>query len=607
MRLQSCSLIGLLLISSVSARTKVGQPVTPPDAPLREFIYGFLKGQPETRFIGGSKFEITFETAEPTPPGMVYGGINDITEELDYQRYRSFFPEDRESTAPRTKHRIVVDVKQVTRYMANTPYEPRVTWRAEVFLPAKNSARFIEGRVYFDPMNFGDTVNIPYGPFIEQVTSSTAVVFFETDRPTTSSVTANGRTYSSDGQTTEHQVLLTGLKPNTEYKYHVTAGKTVMRPYSFHTGGDGSFEFAAMVDCREGVGGGMMNNYGVNSEALHHLVTDCYRRGADLILFAGDLINGYTTDYDDFLNQINSFRLTMNPVHARIPVYEGMGNHEVLANGYDTGERYGTRIDKPGDESAEALFGHLFANPENGPDPEHPSAPTYKENVYSFDRGATRFIMLNNNYWWSSNPHEYGGNLEGLVLPKQMEWLRGQIADAAVNPAIKTIFVAAQEPAYPNGGHTNDAMWWAGGDTNRDGTVDEKDAQIVENRNEMWEIISSTPKTVAFITGDEHAYCRLYIDDQTSVGVKTKRDGTTAVFKHPVWQVTSGGAGAPWYDKELGLPWSENLVLHSTQPHYAFFRVDGDNVKLEAYSQTGEQIDAGMIFESGKVTGFTKE
>ena len=193
------------------------------------------------------------------------------------------------------------------------------------------------------------------------------------------------------------------------------------------------------------------------------------------------------------------------------------------------------------------------------------------------------------------DPHKVGGNLEGHIMARQIEWLRAEVARADKDPAIRHLFFVAQEPPFPNGGHTNDAMWYRGGDTNRDRKIDADDIDIVGNRNTMWEIIAASPKTVAFITGDEHAYSRLRIDDTTPVGHKRKTDGTDATFRHPVWQVTAGGAGAPWYDKELDLPWSVALAAHSTQPHYAWFDVEDGRVKLEVYSQTGQLIDAVVL------------
>gem|GEM_PF-6633502 len=83
--------------------------------------------------------------------------------------------------------------------------------------------------------------------------------------------------------------------------------------------------------------------------------------------------------------------------------------------------------------------------------------------------------------------------------------------------------------------------------------------------------------------------------DETPVGPKHKLDGTPAKFAHRIWQVTSGGAGAPWYDKELHLPWSGSLKAHSTQPHYAYFTIDGNRVSVAAYSQTGQRIDAAEL------------
>ena len=332
--------------------------------------------------------------------------------------------------------------------------------------------------------------------------------------------------------------------------------------------------------------------YGVNAFSLYALGSDAYYRGADFILFAGDLINGCTTSVADFRNQLNSFRQILAPLHARLPIYEGMGNHEALIDVWITG----AKVDKQGEESAEAVFADVFSNPNNGPRNEGAGTPSYGENVYFFDYGQARFFVLNNNYWWSEDPHRDGGNLEGYILPKQIVWLRKEVSKAAADPKVKLLFFAAQEPPFPNGGHTEDAMWYDGGDTNEDGKIDDQDIKIVKNRNEMWEIISSCAKSVAFITGDEHAYSRIQITDETDVGPKRKPDGKASVFQHAVWQVTSGGAGAPWYDKELDLPWSSGLAAHSTQPHYAFFRVDGEKVALEVYSQTGEKVDGASLF-----------
>lgn len=579
---------------------RIGQPIVEPEGQRVERTYGLLTDAPSSRIVEPGVFEITFITIEPTPPAMVYAGLTDVREELQYARYRRAYTEDDDPEGGITEHRIRVDFRPLVGYMPNTEHEPYVTWRAEVYVPSKKSSRFIEGRQYFDPATLGDAPNILHGPIVDQVTDDSALIVFETDRAVPGRVDVGEiRSVLVNEPSTAHAIRVVGLLPDTTYRYRVHAGGTVSSWRSFRTAGAAEFSFAAMVDSREGVGGGMQNSYGVNAFALFALGSDAYQRGASFILFPGDLINGYTTSVQDFRNQLHSFRRILEPVHARIPVFEGMGNHEALIDQWMVGN---TRIsiDKPGDESAEALFAEVFYNPENGPEDEGPGTPTYQENVYWFDWGPARFFMLNNNYWWSSNPHTYGGNLEGYILPRQMEWLRQQVARADRDDAIKFLFFAAQEPPFPNGGHTGDAMWYRGGDTNRDGTIDERDIQIVENRNEMWEIIAASPKSVAFITGDEHAYSRLIVSPATDVGHKRLPNGEEAVFQHAVWQITSGGAGAPWYDKELDLPWSPQMKEHSTQPHYAFFRVSGGGIDLEAYSQTGERIDSATLRRNGR-------
>jgi hypothetical protein len=489
-----------------------------------------------------------------------------------------------------------------------------VVYRVEVFIPRFNSSRIFEGRIYFNPQTKGDTANILVGPFVEQVTPTSAVIFWETDREADSLVrlrSAEGKSEAAGiaakraGMNGPHafqyEAVISGLEPGSRYLYSVRTGDTQTREYSFATplADVSKFEFATMVDCREAVAGGAQALYGVAGESLYRLGSDAYFRGAEFVLFAGDLINGYTTDVQDFRNMLDSFRRMMGPVNARIPVYESIGNHEALLDTFDDGSRYGLSFDKQGADSAEVVFGDAFCNPDNGPESEGAGTPSYRENVYSFDHGNSRFFMLNNNYWWSSDPHGYGGNLEGYFLPAQLKWLRERVAEADQDPKIKHLFFAAQEPIFPNGGHVDDAMWYNGGDTNGDGKIDVADVPIVENRNEIWEIVAGSPKSVAFITGDEHAYCRLIVAKDTNVGHKRKTDGTEANFKYPVWQITSGGAGAPWYDQDKSLPWTPFVKKHSTQPHYAFFRVDGDNVTVEAYSETGQRIDQAAIRKGG--------
>ncbi|MBI5852046.1 MAG: metallophosphoesterase family protein [Planctomycetes bacterium] len=584
-----------------------GQTVQVPEGSvaLRQ-TYGFLAAAPVAKVVSPGKLEIVIETLTPTPPATLYLGLNSLDEELDWPRYRQSVREAGALTELRTTHRIAAEFATLLARMPNTAYEPRVVWRAEIWVPELGSSRFAEGRVYFDPKTKGDAVNVTSGPFVDLVTASEATIWWVCDRVCDGEVRIGDRVVRSATTAKQHVVRVDGLEPGTRYSYRVASGGTVVRAYEFETAMDGPFTFAAMVDSREGIGGGMRNGAGVDAAALRALTTHALRRGAEFVLFAGDLTNGYTTSVVDFELLLDAFRRATAPVHARIPFYMGMGNHESLIDAWRTPQGRVFFADKKGNDSAEAVFERAFVTPgegltDEGPTDEGQGTPGYRGNVYAFDHGAVRVLVLNNNYWWCSDPHRFGGNLEGFVMAKQMAWLREQVAKADADPKVAQLFFAAQEPPFPNGGHTIDAMWYRsrtpgeGGDTDRDGDVDTSDIDIVGNRNELWEIVASSQKSVAFITGDEHAYSRVLIRPETPIGKRTKPDGKDAKFAHAVWQVTSGGAGAPWYDKELDLPWSGELAAHSTLPHCALFHVEGTRVRLEVLAETGQVIDAVVL------------
>ncbi|MCC6785026.1 MAG: metallophosphoesterase family protein [Planctomycetes bacterium] len=587
-------------------RPRHGQPVVVPEGSRAlSQTYGFLSAHPTARIVAPGRLEIVLETRSPCPPATVYLGLSTLDEDLDWPRYRVAVREAGKPSELRTTHRIETEFASLVAKLPHTPFEPRVQWRAEIWVPELGSSRFAEGRVYFDRATLGDTVNVGIGPFVEQLGPDAVTVWWETDREARSELRI-----AAVGDATEPRVVaaraegrrvvarVDGLAPGTRYAYRAVSGATVVRAYEFKTPAPGAFRFVAMVDSREGVGGGMLNAGGVEAASLKALTTIAWRGGAEFALFAGDLINGYTTSVTDFELMLDAFRRATAPVHARIPFYVGMGNHEALIDAWRTPEGRVFYADKNGDESAEAVFGRMFLTPQNGPTDEGPGTPGYRGNVYWFDHGNARIVVLNNNYWWCSDPHRRGGNLEGFVMERQLAWLAELVAATDADPAVRHLFFAAQEPPFPNGGHTADAMWYRhgltgqGGDTDRDGDVDDGDIDIVGNRNRLWELVASSAKSVAFITGDEHAYSRVLIRRETPIGRRSKPDGTELHVAHAVWQITSGGAGAPFYDKELDLPWSGELAAHSTMPHCAMFTVDGPKVSLEVFANTGQRIDA---------------
>jgi hypothetical protein len=591
--LLAAGLLTLPLLGQEASR--LGQPVVRPDLSPRATTYGFLVDFPTARILEPGKVTLSFRTAEPTPPARVYVGLSTLAEDLDIPRYRMTAVESGEPLELRSEHTVLLDLAGMVKLLPASPFEPKLNYRIEAYLPSKRWTRQVDGQVFFDPKTLGDTENIVSGPFVDLVGETSAVISWSTDRPCAGEVEVAGRRVASPQVATRHEVPVPGLRPATAYSYAVRAGRTRTREYSFRTAGGDRFTFAALIDGREGVGGGEANLGGVNAGSLHALIAQAYRRGTDLVLYPGDLVFGPTTDVRDLELQLDSFNRTLRPLASRVPVYEGMGNHDSTIDRFDDGSRWGIRVDKAGEDSSEAAFARSFVNPTDGPEPEAEGAPSYLENVYSFRRGNALLIMLNNNYWFCSDPVRYGGNLEGHVLPRQLEWLRTRMAAADGDSQIGHVFVFAHEPPFPHGYHAGDAMWHDGGDTNGDGKVDGSDVPVVASRNTLWSIVASSPKTVAFVTGDEHSYARILVDDSLPVGHKRGLDGHEVRFVNPVWQITAGGAGAPFYDRRTDLPWSARLVTYSIQPHVALFRVDGAHVDLEVVSTTGQVIDTARL------------
>ena len=344
----------------------------------------------------------------------------------------------------------------------------------------------------------------------------------------------------------------------------------------------------------------------------------------------------------------------------------------------DTGDR--VRIDRFDDngsyefESSEALFADSFINPDNGPATSEPLRPSYDENVYSFQYGPTLYLGINNNYWVSYNSDQVGGSPEGYMFQDQLVWIEEQLAAAESDDSIKYVILYFQEPPFPNGGHSDDSMWYSElelptdpeydngiveegdnivrsfkGDNNvrayaydqESGELIPEEKGILEVRDQFARIVASSDKVAAVMAGDEHSYHRVLIDENVPVGDITKDDpdnnkivgdfllnedgelvpgglepqlAPLEDLENPVWYITSGTAGAPYYSEEI-TPWQkywneqedpEIGFKYSSQEGVVLFDADDEGIAMEFYNLNGElvdRIDNLMAVKDGDFSG----
>ncbi|MDP6042782.1 MAG: metallophosphoesterase family protein [Candidatus Latescibacteria bacterium] len=467
---------------------------------------------------------------------------------------------------------------------------------------------------------------IQEGPFVNRLDSrnpTQATISLVTDTPTEVRVILNDERVFLSLLDRVHELVLTDLTPDTDYTYLVQIGDLKSPPYRFRTPpepGSGNVTFAFSGDSREGVGGGQESYMGVNYQTIERLASLSYAKGAELFLFGGDLIIGYTTNPADFRGQLYAWKQALSGFWHERPVYPGMGNHDALLKAYRTPN--GTvRLDRwpYNEQSAETVFANAFTNPTNGPAPSNPQRPPYLENVYTIQHGPVRLIAYNNNYWYTSQAQNYGGCPEGYIMDDQMKWIEAELEQAEQDSTVHYVFLYAQEPVFPCGGHSQDAMWYNGDNAIRAYTYSDRMLKpepqgLLEMRNRFARAVATSSKVAAVLGGDEHAYYRVRIDASTPVGNPETDDANNndridwkdaetpsplTDLKHPVWYITCGGGGAPYYAEEK-LPWNAHWqskpnptegYLYSSQENVLIFSTDKNGIGMQVYNPHGELID----------------
>ena len=311
--------------------------------------------------------------------------------------------------------------------------------------------------------------------------------------------------------------------------------------------------------------------------------------------FTGDLINGYRTSGQEMDLQYANWKNVIAPFAHYFPVVATMGNHEALMRAFRD-DNLTFMVDRfpYATESAEAVFARNFVNPRNGPesedgadyDPDKKKTdfPSYKETAFYYTYDNVAMVVMNSDYWYAPGTWAIpaiGGGLHGYIMDQQLAWLRETMAMLEADPDIDHIFVTQHTPCFPNGGHTQDDMWYGGDNSYRPYVAGKPLAKgIIERRDEILDIlVNKSQKTRAILTGDEHNFAITRVGPETVI-YDEKWAKKKLKLSRTIYQINNGSAGAPYYAQEK-TPWSASVSGFTTQYALVLFHVDGDRITME--------------------------
>jgi len=588
-------------------------PIVVPESDPIPYSYTTMTWQQLNNITGVTEEGLSIDLGNTDLWGRIH--ISQYPFEAGNSKYDDVFFIDKIGTIAKGKGVIPIAKLFEKKYDANewltggiSTATPTAAYRLELFQTGRDKGRFgtFGSLVSFEMTDEGAFRKLPTildGPYVTQITSddpTSITIVWETDELCSGEVLLGSVIYPEEGtETLNHQVIITGLTPNTAYEYNVRSTAFDGRPVVSNTyetktapaKGQGSVVFAFGSDSRSssGNGGAVERDYmGINLHVLKEMATGAFRKGADFFLFGGDLVVGMTDSTDDYRLELKGWKQGMAGFWRSRPVYAGMGNHEVVWSLYDN---FAAMLDSwPYDtNSGEAIFASEMYNPVNGPIPSDPRRPSYDENVYSFQYGPVFIISFNNTYWLGTGG--YGGSPWGYIMEDQLTWIENTLTVAENDATVKYVFLFGHSPVFPSMKHVNGSMF-QGGDNNvrasvknqETGEVEPEALGIIEVRNRLWEAVAGSSKVAAVFTGDEHAYHRTLINSATPVGVypddDTDKDGVldqyspNPKFTNPVWHITCGGGGAPYaanHETEI-VPWRPEKITS----HYGYLLVKAD-------------------------------
>jgi hypothetical protein len=455
-----------------------------------------------------------------------------------------------------------------------------------------------EGRVAFvgkGPYRVVPT--IVEGPLVNRLTPDGCVLTYETSEGLKTSVTVDGRKFEDQAAGTHHEIAITGLKPETTYRYDISYGDRT-DSHSFKTalpeGSRQPFTFGFSADQRSVTGGGEHDIGGVHYGMTRAALAVALQNHAAFFQAMGGNTTGNNPTIGGHMLEHANWKRAGEPFWSHIPVYVGFGNHEenyfTFAPDKTTGK--GTRIARfpYATDSGEAIFGRAFLMPANGPesedgasydpDPATMDFPPYRGNVYYYTYGNLAMIVLNSEYWKAVDS-KVNGSPEGYVMDQELKWLDQTIQKFEADPKIDHVFVNLHSCLFPAGDHTDAGMWYDGSNDPRPRVAGvQMPKGIIERRDELIDVaINRSKKVVGFLVGSEHNVALLRVTPSTPIypdnynlpKLKIKRD-----FIY----INSGAGGTYAYALLNNTPWAKLFEHFTPPPAVTLFHVSGKNVSM---------------------------
>ncbi len=538
--------------------------------------------------------------------GMVFYGL------INYNDSKHPIPVYRSSPARIVAGKSSIDFDQLRGRYDMTGWEKTGKGTIGYRVVNQGGAIIYDGIVSFSGAGPFKVINsIQSGPFVNLVQPDGITISFVTSEESICKVSVDEQSFEDASPTKRHEIKIDGLVADKKYNYTVYYGN-LEQSYSFKTsplpGSGNEFIFSYSSDSRGGSGWGERNLHGANVYILKKIMAAGSSKKIAFAQFTGDLISGYSNNKDHMMLQYHNWLNAVTPFGHHFPVIFGMGNHEAYnLTLQDSAKLYRLSLDRfpYKDNSGESLFAEVAVNPHNGPksedgsayDPDHGivNFPSYDENVFYYTYDNVAMINLNSNYWYTPSTGSVpavGGNIHGYVMDKQLNWFKKTLKKLEKDKTIDHIFITIHTPFFPNGGHVHDDMWYNGDNTPRPyiaGKAVEKG--IIERRDQLLDLsINKSKKVVAFLTGDEHNYCKTEIHPEMNI-YPENYSGNKIELSRTIYQINNGAAGAPYYAQQE-TPWTPYTSGFTTQNAVCFFTVEGENVSMIVVNpDTLEEID----------------